>query len=73
MHLDLTGLGQLVLGAAGTVIIVFLVVRMLAAWPSRQYGAIVTEIIVAVIIGYFAFSPAAATAQITAAGHSIFG
>lgn len=73
MTASLSGVQATLMSVAGSLVIMILVWRLLSAWPARRYSEIVTEIVVAVVVSYFVFSPAAALGQLQAAGHSVFG
>lgn len=70
---SLDGMKTTVLGVLGTVIVILLCWRVTAAWAKKGYGEIVVEVIAAIVIGWFVFTPDSAMATLASWRTSIFG
>jgi len=70
---SLSGMQTIVLSVLGTVIVILLCWRVVAAWAKRSYGEIAIEIVAALIVGWFVFSPTSAMDTLASWRTSIFG
>lgn len=73
MTLNLAPIVTVLLGAAGSVVILYLAFQLLGHWPARRYGSMITEFVIACVVGYVCFFPDSAKTTISALGKTVFG
>lgn len=70
---DLSGLKDWIIVLAGNIFIVILVVRALGAYAKRDWGDLVTNLVVAVVIGFLVYANDSAVALIKHLANLAFG
>lgn len=70
---DLSGLKDWIIVLAGNIFIVILVVRALGAYAKRDWGDMVTNFVVAVVIGFLVYANDSAVALIKHLANLAFG
>lgn len=70
---DLSGLKDWVIIVVGNLFIVLLLVRALGSWAKRDWGDLITNLVVAIVIGFLVYANDAAVALIQQLGQTAFG
>ena len=67
------GVKTMVLAAAGTLVAVILIIRIVSAYAKKNWGEIITEIAGVVVVLWFVSSPDSAIGTLNTIRQSIFG
>lgn len=70
---DLAGFKDWAIVVIGNIFIVILLVRMIGAWAKREYGDLMTNAVLAILIGFLVYANDAAIALIQRLGGLVFG
>lgn len=72
MNIDLSSTKDIVLAAAGTIVVIILIVRIVVAYARKQWGELVTEIAGAAFVFWFCFFNEQAIDALKSLGDAIF-
>jgi len=67
------GVKTMVLAAAGTLVAVILIIRIVSAYAKKNWGEIITEIAGVIVVLWFVSSPDSAIGTLNTIRQSIFG
>lgn len=70
---DLSGAKDWVIVVVGNVFIIILLFRVIGAWAKREWGELLTNLVMAVVIGFLVYANDAAIALIKQLGNLAFG